>query len=133
MTDINLHALGLAAKWPKLAKLQQDRAQFQQRHQKAAAQVGVLTAHISRARNADIDASSKAVRQGRKPPEPTHEPAAKRDLESAVRERAVLARTVQAVEEEYGEFLARHQAQLYADVARAREGVAAKLAEHARA
>jgi len=50
MTEINLHALGLAAKWPELAKLQQDRANFKQRHQKKAAQEGAITAHIPSAR-----------------------------------------------------------------------------------
>ena len=29
--NADLHALGLAAKWPKLAKLHQDRAKFQRR------------------------------------------------------------------------------------------------------
>ncbi len=133
MADINLHALNLQSKWPRLAKLLQDRAGFQRRYQKASAQVQTLTAHVPRARAADLDAEAAAVRLGRKPPESTHEADAKRDLERAIRERDVLARTVQAVEEEYGNYLAQHQSALFGDVLQARHAVALGLAEHARA
>ena len=89
--QVDLRGLGLAAKWPKLLKLEQDRANFRRRYEKAAQQVNTLTAHVPRARAADLDAEAAAVRQGRRPPEPTHEPAAQRDLEDAIRERDLLA------------------------------------------
>jgi hypothetical protein len=128
---IDLGALGLKAKYPRLAKLQEDRAKFRARHEKAAAQAQTLQAHIQRARNADIEAEAAAVLLGRKPPEPTHERDARRDHERAVRERDVLARALQSLEEQYGDHLAEHQRELFADVLRARHAVALELAGHA--
>ena len=129
----DLAGLRLAAKWPKLRKLEEDRANFKRRYEKAAQRVNVATAHVPRARAADLDAEAAAIRRGRKPPESTHEAAAKRELEAATRERDVLERTVQAVEEEYGDYLAQWQGELFRDVLQARDRIGREVAEHARA
>ena len=131
--QIDLHALNLQSKWPKLLKLEQDRHNFKRRLEKASAQVSTARGHVPRARAADIEEASAAVRQGRRPPEPTREPAAKRDLEHAERERDILAGVLQRVEEEYGGFMARYQRELFRDVLGARHAVALELAERARA
>lgn len=133
MDFVPLRDLGLSEKWPKLDSIQADLADFQRREQKASAEVSTLRAQLPQARARDLDAEAAAVRRGRKPPTPTHEPGVQRDLDRATRERDVLARTIQAVHEEIGAFMAEHQAAVYADVVEARHKVAEQLAEHARA
>ncbi len=130
--QVDLQGLGLASKWPRLLKLQADRHDFRRRLEKSAQQVNVLDNHVARARAADI-AAAAAVRQGRKPPAATHEAKAKQDLEDVRRERDVLSGVVQAVEEEYGNYLAQWQGELFRDVLQARHAVALRVAEHARA
>ncbi len=130
--QVDLQGLGLASKWPKLLKLEGDRANFKRRYERAAQKVNTLTAHVPRARAADLDAEAAAVRQGRRPPESTREADAKRDLEAAIRERDILERTVQAVEEEYGAFMAQHQSALFRDVLRGRDEIGREAAKRAR-
>ncbi len=133
MTDINLHALGLAARWPKLTRLQADRHDFRRRLEKSAQQVNTARAHVPRARSADVDEAAAAVRAGRRPPEPKREADAKLALDRAERDREILSGVCQRIEEEYGEFQAQHQSELFRDVLRSRHGIARELAEHARA
>jgi hypothetical protein len=130
--QVDLQGLGLAAKWPKLHRLQRGLADFRRRQQKAADEAQALRANLPHARERDLVAEANAVRQGKTPPEPTHEPAVEADLKAAERTRDVLARAVQAVHEDLGNHLARHQQDLYQDVLEARRKVAAGLAVHAR-
>ena len=131
--NIPLKALGLEARWPKLAALLDDFAKFEARHQKAAAQAETLRVRLPQARAANLDAAAKAILEHKKPPDATHEPTVQRDLEVAVREREVLARAVQGMHEKLGAFMAEHQPALYSDVEAARRKIAAEMAEHARA
>ncbi len=133
MQEVPLRALNLDARWPKLAKLQADLAEFQQRQQKAAAKVATLTAQLPQARGMDIAAEAKAARETKEPPEPIHEPKAQRELDRAVRDRDVSAQVVQGLHEELGAFMAEHQPAIFADVVGAQNKLAAEVAEHARA
>ena len=83
MDNLPLEQLGLAEKWPKLSRLRADLARFEAHHRKAVAEAARLEALLPQARGQDIDAEAAAVRRGKRPPEPAHEPEVRRELERA--------------------------------------------------
>ena len=127
-----LQALGLESKWPRLARLQGEIAGLEKRNREAEGQVQQLQAELVPARNRDLDAEARAVRSGRKSPEPTHEPDIQRKLERATRDRDVMQRALEAARTDYGAFLSKHRSELFADVAEARAEIAASVSEAAR-
>lgn len=128
-----LTTLGLEKRWPRLARLQTEIAGLEKRNREAEVEVMRLRAELGPAREKDLDAEAKAIRAGKEPPKSKHEPDVQRKLERAERDSAVMGRALQAAQTDLGTFLAKHQAELYRDVAVARSQIGARVAEAARA
>jgi hypothetical protein len=126
-----LELLGLAKKWRKLARLQNEVADLQARYQEAQQEAHVLAGGIQAAREQDLEAEVRATRAGKEAPTPHHEREAKAKLEGAERNRDVLERAVASATQDLAAFKAKHAAELYADIVAARQSVAARLSEPA--
>lgn len=132
MNDVPLKALGLEKKWARLARLQEEVAGLQKQALQAGTEVESLQNQLAPAREKDLDAEARAMRSGKEAPEATHEPEIQRRLERARRDHAVLSRAAEAATADLGVFRAKHRAQLFEDVARARHEIAQEVARSAR-
>ena len=130
--DINLEALDLESKWPKLARLQDEIRDLEKHARSAEVEVSTRRAAIQPAREQDLDAAAKAVRSGGKSPKTSNEDEAKGRLHVAERNHAVMSRALEAARTDMGVLLQQHRAALFADVAECRAQIAREAATAAR-
>jgi hypothetical protein len=130
--NINLKALGLEKKWPRLATLQAEIADLEKHTRQAEMEVDARRAAIQPAREQDLDAAAKAVRSGAKSPKTSNEDEARGRLQVAERNHAVMTRALENARTDYGAYLQKHRAPLFADVAQQRQEIAREAATAAR-
>ena len=95
---MNLKALDLEKKWPKLARLQDEVRDLERHRLEAESKVAQIRAGIPGAREQDLNAAAKAIRSGAKSPTTSNEEEAKGRLAVAERNRDVMARAVEAAQ-----------------------------------
>ena len=132
MDNLNLKALNLQSKWPHLARLQDEIRDLEKHARAAEVEVSTRRAVIAPAREQDLDSAAKAVRSGAKSPKTSNEDEAKGRLQVAERNHAVMTRALEAARTDYGVFLQKHRAELFADVVEQRAQIARDAAEAAR-
>ena len=100
---IDLSRYCIADKWPRLAKLQEEVANLEER--RADVERGVMAARnaIPEARDKDAEDASQAIRAGKAIPQPKHEADAVAALEGAERTLTALARAVQGAQADLNE------------------------------
>ena len=130
--DINLKALNLEARWPKLARLQDEIKHLEKHTRAAEVEVSTRRAAISPSRERDLDAAASAIRSGAKSPKTSNEDEAKGRPQVAERNHAVMTRALEAARTDYGVFLQKHRAELFRDVAKQRSQIAREAAASAR-
>jgi hypothetical protein len=125
---VPLVAYGLAAKYPKLAKLQDEVFGLEKR--RIAGEVAMTMARnsIGQAKERDAEAAARALRNGKEMPPPKHEEEAKAALEGAERTLAALTKATADAAQELEAFKAKHRASLLADYMAARRENAAEMA-----
>ena len=128
---LNLERYGIAAQWPRLAKLQAEVGDLERRRREAEGRVQAARQAIPAARDKDAEAAGRAIRAGRTVPEPKHEAKAKSQLEDA--ERVVLAyqRALEGAQADLAQYMAQHSAEIRASVMEALRETARRLREHA--
>jgi hypothetical protein len=131
MNEIDLKALGLEQRWPRLGQLQGEVHDLERQVQKANVEVQQLESELVGARNQDLADEARAIRSGKKPPTSTEEPKAQKRLDAAKCNRDVLSKALEDAQSDLAVLRAKHQAQLYQDVLEARQKIAATVAEHA--
>ena len=129
---IDLKRYGIADKWSKLAKLQQEVASLEERRVEAEREVMAARNAIPAARDRDAEAASQAIRAGKAMPRPKHEAEALAALEGAERTLTALAKAVQSAQADLNEYLAQHSGEIRAAVVEALRDKAHQLARHAR-
>ena len=125
---VPLAAYGLAAKYPKLAKLQTEVFTLEKRRIAAEADVERARNSIQQAKDRDAEAAARALRNSKDMPSPKHEAEAKAALEGAERTLAALTKATADAAQELEAAKAKHRAALLADFAAARRENAAEMA-----
>ncbi len=129
---VPLRDLGLAARWPKLAKLQDELVGLEQHRQRAEEQASLLQNGLPSARERDLAAAAEAIRAGGDLPGSTHEESIVAELERARRDAVVYARAVSAAQSDIGALRAKYQEELFRDVAGERQKIAKRMSDAAR-
>ncbi len=119
---------GLADRYPKLARLQDEVFGLEKR--RIAAESAVTTARnsIEQAKDRDAEAAAKALRSGKDMPKPRHAEEAQAAREGAERALAALTKATADAAQELEAFKAKHRASLLADYMAARRENAAEMA-----
>jgi hypothetical protein len=125
---VPLAPYGLAAKSPKLAKLQDEVFGLEKRRIAAEAAVTAARDFIPQARDRDAEAAARALRSGKDMPAPRHEGEARAALEDAERTLAALTKATADAAQELEAAKATHRASLLADFAAARRENAEAMA-----
>ena len=125
---VPLAAYGLAAKYPKLAKLQTEVFTLEKRRIAAEADVERARNSIQQAKDRDAEAAAKALRSGKDMPKPQHEEEARAALEGAERTLAALTKATGDAAQELEAFKAKHRGALLADFTAARRENAEAMA-----
>ncbi len=118
-------------RWPRLRELEEEVAELTRRHQDAQAEAQGLENQLETARRADLDREAKAVRSGKNPPKPKHEPPIQSKLDTARRNAEVYRRALEAAQSDLGAFRAEHSGALFADLEHFRGEIARDFAKHA--
>jgi hypothetical protein len=119
--------------YPRLKALQEEVSELTRRHEEAQAETRALENQLETAHRADLDREAKAIRTGKEPPKPKHEPPIQTKLEAARRNAEVYRRALEEALSDLGVYRAEHRDALYADVVRFRGEIARDFAEHAKA
>jgi chromosome segregation ATPase len=120
-------------RWPRLRELEEEVSDLTRRHQEAQAEAQALENQLETARRADLDREAKAVRGGKNPPKPKHEPPIQTKLEAARRNAEVYRRALEEAQSDLGVYRAEHRAALFVDLEHFRGQIARDFAKHAQA
>jgi hypothetical protein len=123
---------GLEDKWPKLAKLQQEVSDLEQRRLNAERAVMAARQAVEEGREEDDQYSAKVLRSGKDMPEPKHEMKAKARLQASERTLRAYGKALEGAQADLAAFTAQHAAEIRAGVVEALEEKARLLAQHAR-
>ena len=107
-------------RYPRLKALQEEVDELTRRHEEAQAEARALENQLETAHRADLDREAKAIREGKQPPKPKHEPPIQTKLEAARRNAEVYRRALEEALSDLGAYRAEHRGALYADVERVR-------------
>jgi chromosome segregation ATPase len=129
---LDLKRYGIADKWPKLAKLQQEVASLERERDKAQGEVMATSNAIAAAKAKDTEAASIAVRAGKAIPSPKHEAQARAALEDAQRTWDAYAKAAEGARVDLATTTAKHRGEIRAAVIDALRENDQALAQHAR-
>ena len=130
---IPLESLGLAKKWPRLHQLQTELVGLEEHRRRAEEQASTLHNQLPSAKERDLAAAAEAVRAGKEPAaEGIHEREIQERQERARRDAIIYQRAVSAAMSDIGAFRAKHQTELFADVAQRRAEIAKRMGDAAR-
>ena len=127
MLDLNKY--GIAERWPRLRRLEEEVAELERRRGEAEGEVAAARNAIQAARERDAEAAGKAARAGKALPKPEHEARAQAALEDAERNLEAYQRAVVEAQGDLAAFIARHRAELHADTLSALRDKAQRLGE----
>jgi hypothetical protein len=128
---IDLDRYGIADKWPRLRKKQEEVANLERRRGEAEQEVLAGRDAIPAAQERDAEAAAKAIRAGKSVPEPGHEVKARAQLEAAERTAAAFTKAAADAQSELDAFIAGHRDELRAAMVAALNANDQAIAYHA--